>query len=101
MYVCFILQKHKHKHKEKKKHKHKSKDKERTKSSSSSVSMEQLRAERLKREAEEKRRTEELIARHRGEIVPEKREAVQMDDRKRGYNSQYNPDFVRLPKDRY
>jgi len=36
----------------------------------------------------------------RGETLPDekKSEPVVYDDRKRGYNSQFNPDFVRKPK---
>ncbi|XP_052072654.1 leukocyte receptor cluster member 1 homolog [Mytilus californianus] len=92
--------KHKHKHKEKKKHKHKSKDKDRPQTTSSSKTIEQLRAERLRRESDEKKKTSELMAKLRGESVPDKSDHVELNERRRGYNSQYNPDFVRRPKDR-
>ncbi|VDI62193.1 Hypothetical predicted protein [Mytilus galloprovincialis] len=91
--------KHKHKHKEKKKHKHKSKDKDRPQTTSSSKTIEQLRAERLRRESDEKKKTSDLMAKMRGESVPDKSEHVELNERRRGYNSQYNPDFVRRPKD--
>ncbi|XP_063396875.1 leukocyte receptor cluster member 1 homolog [Mytilus trossulus] len=91
--------KNKHKHKEKKKHKHKSKDKDRPQTSSSSKTIEQLRAERLRREADEKKKTSELMAKLSGESVPDKSQHVELNERRRGYNSQYNPDFVRRPKD--
>lgn len=90
-------ERHRHKHKEKKKHKHKSKDKD---EHTSKKTIEQLRSERLKREAEEKKKTAALLAKLRGETIPEKTETVEMSDRNRGYNSQYNPEFVRRPKDR-
>jgi hypothetical protein len=32
--------------------------------------------------------------------IPEKKETVELSDRSRGYNSQYNPDFVRKPRNR-
>ncbi len=68
-------------------------------SSSGKKTIEQLRAERLKREREERKRTEELLARARGEKPPEK-EKVVVDERERTYNSQFNPEFVRKPKRR-
>ncbi len=61
--------------------------------------IEQLRAERLKREKEERKKTEELLARARGEKPPEK-EKVVVDERERTYNSQFNPEFVRKPRRR-
>ena len=102
--ILFIFQP-KHKHKDKKKHKHdkhKSKDKEKHHVSlkSSTVTMEQLRAERLKRETEERKKAADLMAKLRGETIPEKKETVELSDRSRGYNSQYNPDFVRKPRNR-
>ncbi|XP_061198348.1 leukocyte receptor cluster member 1 homolog [Saccostrea echinata] len=92
--------KEKHKKHKKKKHKH-DKDKSESKHKSntstpkkkSSVSMEQLRAERLKREMEERQRTAQLLAKHRGEKVE-----TEVPERQQKYNSQYNPDFVRQPR---
>ncbi|XP_021342397.1 leukocyte receptor cluster member 1 homolog [Mizuhopecten yessoensis] len=93
--------KYKHKH-QKPKHK---KDKERSVESSKaakvqgSKSMEQLRAERHKREAAEKRKAAALMAKVRGEKTEEeKEEEKEVSDRDRRYNSQYNPDFVRKPR---
>lgn len=99
--------KHKHRDKEKhkhEKHKHKSKDrekKEETKQHSSQTkTIEQLRAERLKREQEERRRAQDLLSKGKGrESSPEPERPV--SDRQRKYNSQYNPDFVRQPKQRH
>ncbi|CAG2234338.1 unnamed protein product [Mytilus edulis] len=84
---------------EKKKSKHKSKDKDRPQTTSSSKTIEQLRAERLKRETDEKKKTSDLMAKMRGKSVPDKSDHVELNERRRGYNSQYNPDFVRRPKD--
>ena len=71
-------------------------------SSSSSQSkqtktIEQLRAERLRRETAEKQKIAAVMARSRGEKV-EAAEDVVSDvdrDRSRGYNSRYNPAFVK------
>ncbi len=99
-----IKEKHENKKKAKddsskkhKKHKHKH-DKERDDTKSGKKTIEQLRAERLKREKEERRRSEELLARARGEKLPTKEKEVVLDERERRYNSQFNPDFVRKPR---
>ena len=86
------------------KHKHKSKDREKKEEkkqhSSQTKTIEQLRAERLKREQEERRRAQDLLAKGKGgELSPEPERPV--SDRQRKYNSQYNPDFVRQPKQRH
>ena len=61
--------------------------------------MAQLRAERLQREQGERRKTEQLFAKLRGEKTKEEKELDKVvDDRTRGYNSQFNPEFVRKPK---
>ena len=103
-----VKEKHKSKHKDKKskkdkKHKHKNdKDgsKHREASHSGKKTIEELRAERLKREKQEKKRAEEVLAKARGENVPAKEKEVILDERQRTYNSQFNPDFVRKPKHR-
>ncbi|XP_003341162.2 leukocyte receptor cluster member 1 isoform X1 [Monodelphis domestica] len=58
-------------------------------------SLEQLRAERLKREAAEQARTQALMAALRGEQPQEEEEP---DDRKRRYNSQFHPQLARPPR---
>ncbi|XP_041348013.1 leukocyte receptor cluster member 1 homolog [Gigantopelta aegis] len=98
----YMEKKKKHKHKEKK-HKHKSKSQDVEKSDPSlprpttGKTMEQLRAERRRREQEERQRTEALLAKLRGD-VPEEVKEQPVPERQRKYNSQYNPDFVRQPK---
>ncbi|CAD5116882.1 DgyrCDS5726 [Dimorphilus gyrociliatus] len=61
-------------------------------------SIEELRAERLRREATEKQKVKKLFGELRGE---KPKDDIIMDDRERRYNSQFNPDFVRRPKKRY
>lgn len=75
-----------------KKHKKHKRTKEEEKAAK--PSMEQLRQERLKREAAEKARAEALLS---GKKIPSAPEE-EMDDRKRRYNSQFNPQAVRKPK---
>lgn len=61
--------------------------------------LEQLRAERLAREKAERARAEEVLRRARGELpVREESPDVVMDDRRRGYNSQYNPHLAKRPQ---
>lgn len=72
--------------KQKKKHK-KEKDKDKNKSKKS---IEELRAERLKREADERIKANRLIA---GDLGKTNEPKVEVDDRKRKYNNQFNPDF--------
>uniref|UniRef100_A0A224YGQ6 Leukocyte receptor cluster member 1 n=1 Tax=Rhipicephalus zambeziensis TaxID=60191 RepID=A0A224YGQ6_9ACAR len=61
--------------------------------------LEQLRAERLAREKAERARAEEVLRRARGEVpVQDKSHDVVMDDRRRGYNSQYNPHLAKRPQ---
>lgn len=57
--------------------------------------LEQLRAERLKREAEEKRKAELLLARLRGETVEEEKTETSVAPVKQKYNSQFNPELAR------
>ncbi|XP_015666445.1 leukocyte receptor cluster member 1 [Protobothrops mucrosquamatus] len=87
--------------KEEKKEKGKPKHKEskgnlalRPPSSSTSCSLEQLRQERLQREQAERARTESLLAQRSG-MGPLREEEEEMDERKRGYNSQFNPQLAR------
>ncbi|XP_019634612.1 PREDICTED: leukocyte receptor cluster member 1 homolog [Branchiostoma belcheri] len=100
------LSKKRSKHQKEHKKKHKEKDRDRHKGSESrsrqgpSVSVQQLRAERLKREAEERAKTERLLALRRGE-APKPTEAEVMETSKFRYNSQFNPDLVRKPRPRY
>ena len=64
-----------------------------------SRSIEQLRAERERRELLERQREKQLFAKLRGEKTQEEREVErQSDDRSRGYNSQFNPELARRPK---
>ncbi|XP_046568250.1 LOW QUALITY PROTEIN: leukocyte receptor cluster member 1 homolog [Haliotis rubra] len=111
------VHKKKHKHHKEKKHKHHSKVKDhhsRVKDSkvkdhkhkkgssqgSSSKTMEQLRAARLRREGDERKKTQMLMARLRGDAPAEPVEEP-VGDRQRKYNSQYNPESVRQPKKKF
>ncbi|XP_075527248.1 leukocyte receptor cluster member 1 homolog isoform X1 [Dermacentor variabilis] len=61
--------------------------------------LEQLRAERLAREKAERARAEDVLRRARGELpVREVLPDVVLDDRRRGYNSQYNPHLAKRPQ---
>ncbi|KAI8508086.1 Leukocyte receptor cluster member 1 [Branchiostoma belcheri] len=105
-YLSKKRSKHQEEHKKLHKKKHKEKDRDRQKGSESrsrqgpSVSVDQLRAERLKREAEERAKTERMLALRRGE-APKPTEAEVMETSKFRYNSQFNPDLVRKPRPRY
>ncbi|XP_077503904.1 leukocyte receptor cluster member 1 homolog [Amblyomma americanum] len=62
-------------------------------------SVEELRAERLAREKAERLKAEEVLQRARGEPpAREKSPDVILDDRRRGYNSQYNPHLAKRPQ---
>ncbi|XP_044134136.1 leukocyte receptor cluster member 1 [Bufo gargarizans] len=78
---------------DKKEHK-KGKEKGKDKKGGSKPSMEQLRQERLKREAAERARAEALLSGRKDQPAPEQ----EMDDRKRRYHSQFNPQLARKPK---
>ena len=54
--------------------------------------IEELRVERLKRENEEKIKTQRLL---NGPSTSSNVSSIQLDDRKRRYNSQFNPDLAR------
>ncbi|XP_010615259.1 leukocyte receptor cluster member 1 isoform X2 [Fukomys damarensis] len=60
-------------------------------------SLDQLRAERLRREAAEQARAEALLARVQGR-APQEGEEEETDDRRRRYNSQFNPQLARRPR---
>lgn len=63
-----------------------------------SKTIEQLRAERLRREMEEKHKIAAVMARARGDAVAETETSHMSDadrDRSRRYNSVYNPNFVK------
>ncbi|KAM7134519.1 leukocyte receptor cluster member 1 [Macrochelys suwanniensis] len=62
---------------------------------SAPLSLEQLRRERLQREQAERARAEALLAGRPGE--PQRGEEEEPDDRKRRYNSQFNPQLARKP----
>lgn len=105
---CYLeKKKHKDKDEKHKKHKKKKHRQEREKSSSKhktsssskqkpKASIEQLRAERLKREMEERQRTAQLLAKHRGEKTEPKSQEV--SEREQTYNSQFNPELARKPR---
>nr|XP_012330067.1 leukocyte receptor cluster member 1 [Aotus nancymaae] len=62
-------------------------------------SLDQLRAERLRREAAERARAEALLAQVQGRAPQEgKPEEEETDDRRRRYNSQFNPQLARRPR---
>ncbi|XP_062993516.1 leukocyte receptor cluster member 1 [Elgaria multicarinata webbii] len=61
--------------------------------SSASSSLQKLRQERLHREQAERARAEALLAQRAGTFVP--REEEEVDERKRGYNSQFHPQLAR------
>lgn len=76
----------------KKKHK-KEKQKEKDKDKNRTKSIDELRAERIKREAEERIKAQRLIS---GEITKPNEPKIEADDRKRKYNNQFNPDFSKF-----
>ncbi|KAF7238720.1 Leukocyte receptor cluster member 1 [Varanus komodoensis] len=63
-------------------------------SSSALSSLEKLRQERLHREKAERARAASLLAQKAGILQP-KEEEEEMDERKRGYNSQFHPQLAR------
>ncbi|XP_054444345.1 leukocyte receptor cluster member 1 [Pteronotus mesoamericanus] len=63
-----------------------------------SPSLDQLRAERLRREAAERARAEALLAQVRGGAPQEQQPEEEADDRRRRYNSQFNPQLARRPR---
>lgn len=98
--------KHKKSKDKKKKHKHKSNKNYNSKSSTSEENDDEdklerkqilgiLRLERLKREKEERRRTEELLAKLQGEEKKTNKQTF-----KPKYNSQFNPKFAKQNYDR-
>ncbi|XP_015360931.1 leukocyte receptor cluster member 1 [Marmota marmota marmota] len=61
-------------------------------------SLDQLRAERLRREVAERARAEALLARIQGRVPQEGQPEEEIDDRRRRYNSQFNPQLARRPR---
>lgn len=62
-------------------------------------SLDKLRAERLRREAAERARAEALLARVQGQACQQGQvEAEETDERRRRYNSQFNPQLARRPR---
>ena len=57
--------------------------------------IEQLRAERLKRESDERLKAQRLLAGVNGKSDDnsKSKEKIEFDDRKRKYNNQFNPDY--------
>ncbi|KAM4650558.1 leukocyte receptor cluster member 1 [Discoglossus pictus] len=85
----------KKKHKQDKEHKkERHKEGRKQESRSQKPSIEQLRNERLKREAAERARAKALLSGKKDIPAAEQ----EMDDRKRRYNSQFNPLLARKPK---
>lgn len=74
-------------------HRHKSE----TERPAKSKNIEELRAERIRREQNERRRTEQLLAKIHGGAAAVTQEPI-ADDRQRRYNSQFNPDIARRPR---
>ena len=96
--IYFSQEKKKYKHKHKKHKRRGSDSDDDTKSKSSGKkTIEQLRAERLKREQEERRKTHELLARVHGGKHLEKEVT---DEREMGYNNQFNATLARKKKAR-
>ncbi|XP_072832865.2 leukocyte receptor cluster member 1 [Pogona vitticeps] len=90
------LRKKKGSHKEKGEGKHKEKGSTavRAMPSPSSSALEQLRQERLQREHAERARAESLLAQRAG-TLQSRQEEEEVDERKRSYNSQFNPQLAR------
>ena len=94
-FVRLLQEEKRHKHKHKKHHKDKHVDTGSHAKSSGKKTIEQLRAERLKREQDERRKTHELLARVHG---GNHQEEEVTDERELGYNSQFNPTLARKRK---
>lgn len=91
------------KHKKDKNEKKRDRKKEKCKklSSSSCVSIDQLRAERLQREKNERSRALALMAKLQGEEIPSQSDKESnLSDRDRQYNSQFNPSLARQRTDK-
>lgn len=80
--------------KDRKEHKRKERRDRGEKISSGESSIERLRAERLQREAEEKRRAKTLLDQKNG-VGKEKEREKEMEDRDRPYNSGFFPELAR------
>ncbi|XP_053116590.1 leukocyte receptor cluster member 1 [Hemicordylus capensis] len=57
-------------------------------------SLQQLRQERMRREQAERARAEALLAQKAGTLLPQEEEE-EVDERKRGYNSQFHPQLAK------
>ena len=101
--------KHKHKKKKKKRHRHDSPESDigdGARSPDASVkpvmgsgrTMQELRAERMRREQEERIKSEQLMSKLRGDAPKE--EEFTPNERDMRYNSQFNPELVRRKKKR-
>lgn len=88
-----------HHHKNSKKQKRHEKEKEKEKQEEEgkpkvqTKTIEQLRAERLKRESEEHAKAQRLLLGIKD--TPTNQPKVEADDRKRRYNNQFNPDLAK------
>ena len=64
---------------------------------SATKTIEQLRAERINREKQERQRALDLMSGgQKSKVIEEP-----VDERQRGYNSVFNPDLARKPKQRH
>lgn len=91
----------KHKKDKDEKKRHRKKEKCNKLSSSSCVSVDQLRAERLQREKNERSRALALMAKLQGEEIPSQSDKEsKLSDRDRQYNSQFNPSLARQRTDK-
>lgn len=91
----------KHKKDKDEKKRHRKKEKCNKLSSSSCVSVDQLRAERLQREKNERSRALALMAKLQGEEIPSQSDKESnLSDRDRQYNSQFNPSLARQRTDK-
>ncbi|XP_078368465.1 leukocyte receptor cluster member 1 homolog [Oculina patagonica] len=98
----FLEAKTSHKEDKDRKHKHKKrKDTEKDSKRKQKKSVEEMRKERLRREQEEHERERKLLASVRGEKSTEATTQDTDDHRAHRYNSQYNPDFARKPRNDY
>lgn len=86
-----IMKEHDKSKKKKKDKKDKKMDKPEVPIVKKAKTIEELRAERLKRESEERSKADRLLYGSKEPAKP----AVELDDRKRKYNNQFNPEASR------
>ena len=80
-------------------HRHKTESAKRKETGSKII--EELRAERVRREQKERQRAEQLLVKmQHGSGSHSEQPAAVDDDRQRRYNSQFNPDIARRPRPR-